>query len=555
MNDEPVVPGFSWDEGTKLVRLGQTKDGEDEFVPVLPFNVVPLRSLREGDTVKVIEADVVYVNGRRKRVQFPTEIIAASRPAQVLAQETGIDINHKEASHLAEFLEIIATEQSTVPDEEVLTTSEWRGDVLVAPGEYDVSPRKQFAELAKYGQTKGDEERARAQWRGVLQIAAHPGNEKFLLVLGMPLGSLYAARLRRPPYSMGTGTFALHLTGDSARGKTQAAVTAMMTMGDASEKATEANLYRTWDMSAQAPIALAHQLGVLPILLDEAATSQKTPEEFTTSLFALAQGTERQRATVKGDLDEVDRWECCLLSTGEMRLTSKSGLVGVRRRIQEIYAPFVAIKEHSDEAFRLASSSYGWPLRWITRDPQVDLAVSLLPQIEHGFDDAVTWLNAAAQNLSVCGLGTLMLARSLGMEEVGVMQVHKAVQSVVEKMGRAAVEEGLDAGIKLAKAVWDAVAMRPNAFPQEDMTPAYKDREGVRFKDGTVGVISRSAMMKIAMESGLPDYQAGIRLLQASMMMETEGNRDQIAKSYLDDRGEVQRKRMYVFKPLSERDQ
>jgi hypothetical protein len=550
-----IVPGFTWEQGDKLcawiVRTvrGQAVGGFEE---VLPFNVVPVRALREGRAIKVVEVDVVFVSGRIERVSLPATVISVNRPAPFLATETGLDLSHREANALAQFVSVICTEQSTVEVDEVLTVAEWREDDLRVPGRIEVSPRKAFAELGKYGGTRGTEDGAREAWLGALQIAVnHP---KLLLALGMPLGSIYAARLRQPPHSLGTSTFALHLTGDSAKGKTQAAIAAMSTLGDATEKSVKATLYRTWNLSAQAPVALAHQLGVLPILLDEAATSDKTPEEFTEALFNLAQGTERQRATVTGDLDEVERWECCVLSTGEMRLTGKSGLTGVRRRVQELYAPF-ADQSSSDDVFKRATGHYGWPLKWIAENPDVETGARLLLEVETTFTDQITWLNAAAVNMAVCGLGALMLARYLGVPQVTTDAVRAAVRHVVEKMGREAVEEGVDAGTKLQKAVWDASIARSYAYPKENEFPlSNRDREGVRFADGTVGVLSRSALKRIAEDAGLPDYQAGVRLLKDNGMMDCDPGRDQIRRSFCINKDQKEQRRIYVFFPLTDRD-
>lgn len=554
--EDMTVPGFSWDEGKQLhqrMRVG----GEDRWVACLPWNVIPTGVLREGDEIKVVDCDVIFVSGRVKHVSFPTSLTSASRPAQELERETGLDLTHKDAQNLVQFLATIAAELAHgIPETSVLTTAEWDGDELKVPGPMMVSPRRKFAELAKYGGTKGDEDEAKKAWRGVLQIAARPENAKLLIALGMPIGSLYAARLRRPPYNQSTATFALHLTGDSARGKTQLAIAAMSTLGDVTEKSSEANLYRTWNMSAQAPIALAHQLGIMPMYFDEAATSDKEPEAFTQQLFDLAQGTERQRATVTGDVDEVDRWECCVLSTGEMRLSSKSGLMGIRRRVQELYAPFTA-QHFSDEVFKLATSYYGWPLHWIAANPDPGMAAQYLDTVRHEIDDPISWLNAAATNLSVCGLGLLMLARVIDAEDVLTAPVvNRAVQTVVEKTARGAVEEGVDVGIKLAKAVWDAVAQRPNNFPPVEAPVALsREREGFLLDDDTVAVISKAALMRIARDAGLPDFQAGVRMLNAQDLMVSEPGRDQTYVTFMRSDTKKDRKRMYVFKPLKARDQ
>lgn len=556
---EPVVPGFSWEEdASRLCRhVVKEKNGEqvDEWVPILPFNVVPVRALREGPNIVVIEVDVVYANGRVEHVAIPDEVIYASRPAQVLARETGIAISHREATDLAAFLEMIVSERaSDLPETQVITTAEWRDDELVVPGRNLVSPRKAFTELRKYGERKGAEPLAREAWREILQYAALPGNERLLLILGMPLGSLYAARLRHPPYRLTTGTFALHLTGDSAQGKTQAAIAAMMTLGDATEKSTRANLYRTWNMSAQAPAALAHQLGILPLYFDEAATSQKSPEEFTQTIFDLAQGTERQRATVTGDVDEVERWECCILSTGEMRLSAKSGLVGVRRRVQELYAPF-APQDHSDQVFRRASDFHGWPLHWITSDPHIEDAAKLFDEIEHTFEDQISWLNAAALNLSVCGLGALMLARALDSDYVTVATVQRAVERVVKKLGKAALEEGLNIGHKLAIAVWEDVARHEPSYPAVDVVLSIvRERDGVILKDGSVGIF-KSALERIALDAGIPDFNAGVRiLLDENLMVQGPSGQQQVRVGFKKNDGTNDRKRFYVFKPLTAAD-
>jgi hypothetical protein len=103
--------------------------------------------------------------------------------------------------------------------------------------------------------------------------------------------------------------------------------------------------------------------------------------------------------------------------------------------------------------------------------------------------------------------------------------------------------------------VWDAVSTRPNNFPSVENPPNFsREREGVMFDDGTVGVLSDQTLAKIARDSGLPDYQAGLRLLREHDLMVYERGRSKATRRIIRTLGNTDNVRMYVFKPLEEID-
>lgn len=128
--------------------------------------------------------------------------------------------------------------------------------------------------------------------------------------------------------------FALHLWGDSRGGKTAALKLALSLWGD------PIRLMGSWSATSNAIEAHAATLCDLPTALDELQAA-KSVEHVAQTIYALANGVGRARATMTGELGAQRQWRTVTLTTGEMPLLPEDAHDGARTRTIDIHAaPF-----------------------------------------------------------------------------------------------------------------------------------------------------------------------------------------------------------------------
>lgn len=150
-----------------------------------------------------------------------------------------------------------------------------------------------------------------------------------------------AAALLQPLRMRG---FALHLWGDSRAGKTSALKLALSLWGD------PIRLMGSWSATANAIEAHAATLCDLPCALDELQAAASV-DHVAQTIYALANGVGRARATVTGELGAQRQWRTVALTTGEMPLLPEDAHDGARTRTIDIHAaPFVGASADADAA-------------------------------------------------------------------------------------------------------------------------------------------------------------------------------------------------------------
>lgn len=110
----------------------------------------------------------------------------------------------------------------------------------------------------------------------------------------------------------------VHIFGDSSTGKTTASRIAVSSFG----KSSSDGLLKNWNATFNALMkVIAHNHG-MPMVLDESST--KTNSDFTSVIYQLAEGRDKNRLNSEIELREQQKWSGAFLSTGEHRLTEKS---------------------------------------------------------------------------------------------------------------------------------------------------------------------------------------------------------------------------------------
>ena len=483
---EPEVAG--WKLSPPELMKWKPKGDDGEWVLALPFVPMPEAIIRDEDgQIRGFRIRFIIRGSEDTTVVAPSLLVRVQSPSNVLAAVGGPDLSTDQARVLVKLLtDVIAGKGKNIEEDTVVTRAVWRGDVLYSPG---VNPVAEWQpELAAYGVCADiDEEQARENWAEIVELALT--EPKAMMVLGMPIGSIYCAPLR-------ADSFAMHLTAESSTGKTESAEIAMSALSSA--RRPHGALYRTWDASAQAPTNLLKMVGPLPVWFDETAVFAGDDVEFTNLLFRLAQGRGRLIADVEGGLrsGSGERWDACLLSTGEARVSNRSGLTGLRRRVIEIYAPLTHVETH-DQMLSLARKSYGWPLRWLVQDPDPQWARDLHMQIFGAMSDEAKSQQvevAQAANLATCAVGFGTLARLTGAS-ITARQLADAAKSVFRKILAASADEGADIGERALWAVKEAIQRSGNFYAPED--EMFIQRWGVTFDDGYVGIIGAATLAEI----------------------------------------------------------
>ena len=270
-----------------------------------PLHVVALTANQEdGDHGRLLEYR--NVNGNLKRWAMPMQMLAGDgvEVLGVLMAE-GLAIDRKRKARLLDYINAQAPRDRL----RAATMTGWHGAAFVLPDEvigaddiwYQATER-----TAPYG-TAGTLE----GWRD--EVAARAvGNP--LLTLG--LSAAFAGVLLERLNIDGAG---LHLFGDSSTGKTSILAASISVWGGPAFR-------RTWRTTSNGLEGAAKMHTGTLLALDE--VGEVNPRDLYESAYALCNGHGKTRANVRGEARQVSRWRVCVLSTGEVTISSRMAAGG-----------------------------------------------------------------------------------------------------------------------------------------------------------------------------------------------------------------------------------
>lgn len=169
-----------------------------------------------------------------------------------------------------------------------------------------------------------------AKWQKNVSL---PCTNNPLLILAV--SAAFAGPLLKRAKLQETGGAAIHLVGDSSQGKTTALQVAGSVWG-------EPQFVRTWRATSNGLEATAAALNDTLLILDE--ISQCNPKEIGTVVYALANGTGKQRAARTGYARQSFSWRVITLSSGERTLSThmaeggKQAKAGQKARLLDVPA-------------------------------------------------------------------------------------------------------------------------------------------------------------------------------------------------------------------------
>lgn len=229
---------------------------------------------------------------------MPMELLAGSGEEmrrELLRQ--GVEIDPKHRQELALYL------QARPPKKQIqcATQTGWAGDSFVLPDAV-IGPSAQRItfQSAEHSNNEYVTGGTLDGWReGVAALAS--GNP----VLLAAISAAFAGPLLKLCHAESGG---LHLVGDSSTGKTTAIAAAASVYGPEAYR-------RSWRTTANGLEAVAALFNDSLLCLDE--ISEADPREVGACIYALGNGTGKQRASRTGATRPVKRWRCSVLSSGE----------------------------------------------------------------------------------------------------------------------------------------------------------------------------------------------------------------------------------------------
>lgn len=172
-----------------------------------------------------------------------------------------------------------------------------------------------------------------------------------------------------------------HAWCDSKSGKTAALKFAMSVWGD------PAALVKSYFATM---VGMEHRAGTmkhLPLALDELQTLDKRVD-VNNMIYTLGNGIGKTRGRAGGGIRAIDDWHNCILSTGEMPLSSDNSMDGINTRLMEINACPVDDEDMAAEMHRVSERNFGYAgkkyIKWLIDNVLADCSGEGLEKANHG---------------------------------------------------------------------------------------------------------------------------------------------------------------------------
>lgn len=458
--------------------------------------------------------------GRDRRISVPREVAASARRiVDVSAQ--GLPVTSENARKVVAWLHLL--EHFSPPaTATVARRAGWAmGRHLHAAEDMSLDEGTGSARLLSGLTTRGEADELSTFVRRVVE--RHP------MAACMCAASLTAALLA----PLGLRGFALHLWGDSRGGKTAALKLALALWGD------PVRLMGSWSATANAIEAHAATLCDLPCALDELQAAKST-EHVAQTIYALANGVGRARATITGDLGTQRQWRTVVLTTGEMPLLPEDAHDGARTRTIDIHAaPFAGGSAGPDAAMAhdISERSHGWIGQAMMRDVMLSPGSRALlrDEVDEATGALREKLGARADDVPPIKLrsaGAMVWALAWLARHVGATEARPAAD-VVAAMLSVATDQALDDDAfgsptwKAANAILDLIAERPDAFnpnvaSREVLGSAPTTKSGELSIGGGTAYLTTRGMREACKRAGVPYAKARWLLHAAGVIDDTQ---------------------------------
>lgn len=334
--------------GNMLYKVNEKKDKDSEEGGM---SLIPIASRIEIERDRInIDTNVVelalryYYKGEFRHLPASRDVLNKRNFSGLM--KYGVDIGDNNVDDICNFL--LKQEQSA-PAQYVHNSLGWGKyrDIKIFKlykalgidstyvGGYDLQPKGSFEE-----------------WNECVKNEVI-GNTPMELALAIGFSAPVVAMLRD---KVTKDSLLVHLAGDSSKGKTTAEMLAVSPFGSPDDTN---GLLKSWQMTPNALIGSLDNMFGVPLVLDEA--SIKTRCDFTSLVYQIVQGRNKDRMKSDASLRPPTSWCTTVLSSGEISLKNHCMQnTGIRVRLIEISGVvFTKSAEHSDRIRNCVLHNYG----------------------------------------------------------------------------------------------------------------------------------------------------------------------------------------------------
>lgn len=490
-----------------------------------------------------LRSDVRFRDARGvwRSVIVPREVLGDRGLVNAL-RPYGALVNAGSAAAVTRYLDAFERDNGTLTEQALcVSQTGWHRDQFVAGGAPIMrAPTSQPVQLD--GSPELQRIASAVQPARGAELAAHldalrapmAGSPECALVV---LAALTAPLLR----VLDVGNFAVHLCGDSSRGKTSMLRIAASVFGNP----RDANWIASWNATVAGLEQRATLLNDLPQCYDEVGAADF--ELVQRSMYMLINGAGRTRSTRDVTARDTPSWRTVVISTGERELATERDATGAQARV--ISVPVLGFGELGaadiDAAVRACGQHYGalgrsW-LEWLVSRTD-DERDGLRAAYEAIAADLRAAAGAANNRLAQRTSAYFAAMALVEAELAAVWGVGREGGATVFELVREWNAEGSDARVKpLAERIVDElrdwIAGYPGSFVDPstppEMLPVNARVYGYRFADGQMGFIPSVASDYLA-SKGLPLTRAvRTELVRMGVMVPDAGDGQSAARHYV----------------------
>lgn len=322
------------------------------------------------------------------------------------------------------------------------------------------------------------------------------------------------------------GNFALHLCGDSSRGKTSMLRIAASVFGDPRSTGWVAS----WNTTLSGLEQRASLLCDLPQFYDEVGTAR--PEDAEAFVYTLVNGEGRQRSSRELHVRETLRWRTVVLSTGERELAdSSTAATGAQARVINLpVVGFGALDAAGiDAAVAACGAQHGalgraW-LEWLVSFDDADLA-ALREEYSFRLAELRSIAVAAGDKLGARTAG-YFAAMAVAEDQLNALYGLGAERGATVVRAFTAAGEATEERVQpLADRVLDVlrdwIATEPAAFPALAEAASGDQRVVYGYRKGDEVGFLKTALVAKLHASGLSYTRALTRELRALHVLATD---------------------------------
>lgn len=313
-------------------------------IEVCPHPIMPIERLVNIDTGEE-RLKLAYKKGDVWRTMIVDKDTLASASGIISLAKFGVMVNSENAKHLVKYITTMeALNYDTLDETDSVGRLGWiegQGFSPYVEGlEFDGN--LSFSHIFDSVRAKGSFEK----WLDTVR-AVRQGS----MIARIMLAASFSSALVQP---CGALPFFVHLWGGSEAGKTvglmlAASVWASPKVGD---------FISTFNSTGVAQEMLAGFMNSLPLCLDELQI-QADRKDFDKTIYMLSEGVGKSRGAKTGGIQRLATWKNCILTTGEMPISTGASGAGAVNRIVEIDCKDEKLFKDPRAFVRTVSANYG----------------------------------------------------------------------------------------------------------------------------------------------------------------------------------------------------